>query len=85
MHLVSRMPILLQRPRHSITVVGIERTRKGKRRLLTFDPAYRPPSMMLKPVSEVTSSGYTARRVLWRYRKAEGSLERFDMFETLTV
>nr|POE94282.1 zinc finger with ufm1-specific peptidase domain protein [Quercus suber] len=42
-HRTDRMPIFLQRPRHSITVVGIERMTKGKRRLLVFDPAWRPP------------------------------------------
>jgi len=84
-HKTSHPPIFLQRPNHSITIVGIERLRSGKRRLLTFDPAYRPPSVMLKSHADGDSKGWAAQRALWRYRKVENSLKRFTMFETLTV
>jgi zinc finger-containing ubiquitin peptidase 1 len=75
-------PVFLQRPRHSITVVGIERLRNGKRRLLTFDPGYRPPGVLRKE-SDTSYSQVSARLILWRYRRDETYLKRYQSFEVL--
>lgn len=81
----GRPPIFLQRPNHSLTIVGIERTKSGKRRLLTFDPAWRPPSAITKQLPDSECSGWHARWVLRQYRKSERYLKRYTQFETLTV
>jgi zinc finger-containing ubiquitin peptidase 1 len=75
-------PVFLQRPRHSITVVGIERLRGGKRRLLIFDPGYRPPGALRK-ASDTGYSEVSARLILWRYRRDETYLKRYQSFEAL--
>ncbi|KAK5135879.1 hypothetical protein LTR08_004528 [Meristemomyces frigidus] len=85
MHQTNRPPIFLQRPNHSLTVVGIEKTKSGKRRLLTFDPAWQPPSAMREPLPKEGLSRWSARQLLGRYRKSERYLKRYKQFETLIV
>lgn len=76
-------PIFLQRPRHSITVVGIKRLRNGKRALLTFDPAYQPPSALRKKDLGIDLNQISARLILWRYSRDEAYLKRYRAFEAL--
>lgn len=80
-----RAPIFLQRPQHSVTIVGLERLHSGKRRLLIFDPAWHPPSGMRDEVSRTGGLRWKESLMLRRYRQSERSLKRFDAFETLTV
>jgi hypothetical protein len=84
-HVTSQMPILLQRPRHSVTVVGIERLRSGKRRLLIFDPAWRPPSMDSRTLGETNSLSFKELLALRRYSKSERYLKRFAAFEIVGI
>lgn len=88
-HRTDLPPIFLQRPRHSLTVIGIERLRNGKRRLLVFDPAWRPPKAITKSQQEgqelASCSRWSAYWILKRYRKSERYLRRFEEFETLVV
>ncbi|KAK4496369.1 hypothetical protein PRZ48_012349 [Zasmidium cellare] len=81
----DRIPIFLQRPQHSITIVGIEIGRSGKRRLLVFDPAWNPPSKVRSPLSESDSTGWRGQLLLRRYRKSQRYLGRFKAFETLEI
>lgn len=85
-------PIFLQRPGHSITIVGIERDRtdNNNRRLLCFDPAWQPPSaiqrepttlLQLPPEKSSLSRYWTLKM----YRKSARYLKRYDAFETLVV
>jgi hypothetical protein len=83
-HQTKLPPIFLQRPRHSITIVGVERLRNGKRRLLTFDPGYRPPAIVRKP-SDTSHSLVSAWLILWRYRRGEAYLKRYQSFEMLLL
>jgi zinc finger-containing ubiquitin peptidase 1 len=84
--ITSRPPIFLQRPNHSITIVGFERTISGKRRLLAFDPAWRPPPAMKKDwTGDFVQAGWEAKWVLRQYRKNERYLKRFDAFETVSA
>ncbi|EME44426.1 hypothetical protein DOTSEDRAFT_72042 [Dothistroma septosporum NZE10] len=79
------MPIFLQRPKHSITVVGFERTRSGKRRLLFFDPAWRPPAHIMRPL-DFKLSGMRASLTHRMYRKNQWVLNKsFQAFETLEI
>lgn len=85
-------PIFLQRPGHSITIVGIERDRtdNNNRRLLCFDPAWQPPSAIQRepttllqlPPEKSSLSRYWTLKV---YRKSARYLKRYDAFETLVV
>lgn len=85
LHMTKRPPIFLQRPKHSITIVGIERLRSGKRALLAFDPAYFPPGVMRDPSSDLKFNVWRAKYVLAQYRKTERYLKRYNQFETLAV
>ena len=78
-------PIFLQRPGHSLTIVGIERRKDGSRRLLCFDPAWQPPSMMQQLRLPTTLSSLSRRCILQMYRKKERYLKRYHAFETLVV
>ncbi|KAF2166929.1 hypothetical protein M409DRAFT_66449 [Zasmidium cellare ATCC 36951] len=81
----NRMPIFLQRPQHSITIVGIQKMRSGKRRLLIFDPAWSPPSKVRSPLSESDCRGWKGQLLLRRYRKSQRYFGRFKEFETLEI
>ncbi|TLD23493.1 Serine/threonine-protein kinase [Venturia nashicola] len=43
-------PVYLQRPGHSLTIVGLEIMRDGTRNLLVFDPMYQAPKLMREMV-----------------------------------
>ncbi|CZT20969.1 uncharacterized protein RCC_06830 [Ramularia collo-cygni] len=82
---ISLPPIFLQRPHHSITIVGFERTKSGKRRLLTFDPAWRPPKQMTRPQPSKPHSKWDIYWTMERYRKGKRYLKRYKAFETLVI
>lgn len=86
--LTSRPPIFLQRPKHSVTIVGLEKIKNGKRRLLVFDPAWQPPSIMrqsgLLPTPFVESR-FSRTATLWKYRKSGRYLQRFAAFEMVSL
>jgi hypothetical protein len=78
-------PLFLQRPGHSLMVVGIEILRSGERRLLTFDPQWRPPSVMAEKLRAQECVGLRRTLLLRRYRKSTRYLKRFNSFELLCV
>lgn len=81
----DRPPIFLQRPDHSITIVGLEKLNNAKRRLLVFDPAWNPPSAMRQAEPLELESRLARAAILWRYRKHTRYLRRFAAFETLII
>lgn len=81
----TRPPLFLQRPAHSITIVGIERLRSGKRRLLTFDPQWQPPTAMQHQLAPSECTGWSGQALLWRYRKSTRYLRRYQDFEVLMI
>jgi len=85
--MTGRSPIFLQRPRHSLSIVGLEVAPSGRRRLIVFDPGYSPPdslTMALERADRKVKEG-KGEKVLAFYRRGEGYLRRFDGFETLHV
>ncbi|KAK5114158.1 hypothetical protein LTR62_002728 [Meristemomyces frigidus] len=85
-HITTRPPLFLQRPKHSITIVGIERTVSGKRRLLGFDPAWKPPGVMRKEtLTQDDLTGLKAKWVLKLYRKGGRYLRKWKQFEMVCV
>lgn len=76
-------PIFLQRPHHSMTIIGIEVNRDGRRNLLIFDPAYRTTYAM----AELLVAGELVRRshaLLKPYRKGRREVVMYKSFETLS-
>ena len=78
----TKAPIFLQRPQHSLTVVGIARNKNGSRRLLVFDPAYRPP-WILNLLCPHKKFPFFDRYVLYQYQRDERYLKRYHSFEIL--
>ncbi|KAI5360288.1 putative peptidase C78, ubiquitin modifier-specific peptidase 1/ 2 [Septoria linicola] len=79
-------PLFLQRPGHSMTIVGFEKDIKGRRRLLVFDPAWSPPSVVRPSSGQVgTSSNWSRHWALKMYRKDERYLKRHQAFELLEL
>lgn len=77
-------PIFLQRPGHSLTIVGVERRWSGTQNLLVFDPAWRPPTMIERDFDEKLSA-WRRRYLLRMYRKSQRYLRKYKSFETLMV
>lgn len=84
-YLTEKLPIFLQRPGHSLTIVGSIKLRSGKRKLLTFDPAWQPPSLMRMPLSGDQHRDWRLKWLLKQYTKSERYLKRYSAFETLTI
>lgn len=80
----SLTPIYLQRPRHSLTIVGIERRHDGSRSLLVFDPGYDPPQDIIRAIGTDTGIKHP-KSVLNTYRKSERYLKRYRGFEALQL
>lgn len=80
-------PIYLQRPRHSMTIVGIEKRKGGSRSLLVFDPAYSPSKTMLRRLSLVsaTDSAEPSTSLIKPYRRGKKYLKRYHAFETMRL
>ena len=77
-------PIYLQRPRHSMTIVGIAKRKDGSRNLLVFDPAYYPSRDMTKMASGESDFKYS-KSLIKPYRRGKRYLRRFTAFETLRL
>ncbi|KAK3672373.1 hypothetical protein LTR78_007680 [Recurvomyces mirabilis] len=85
-HITDRPPLFLQRPQHSITIVGIERLASGKRRLFVFDPAWKPPATMRKAqLDDADLKGWRRKYVFGMYRKGERYLRKWNEFEVVSV
>ena len=85
--MTNKPPIFLQRPRHSLTIVGVEVTPSGRRRLIVFDPGYDPPASLTRAIERKDRKVEKGKeeRVLTYYRRGERYLKRFDGFEILHV
>ncbi|PIA93616.1 Zinc finger with UFM1-specific peptidase domain protein [Cercospora beticola] len=79
------MPLFFQRSGHSMTIVGLQKTRSAKRSLLVFDPAWQAPSAILGPEDVNAQSRWKRHRTLKIYRKSERYLKRFSGFEILEI
>ncbi|KAK4690747.1 zinc finger-containing ubiquitin peptidase 1, partial [Lecanoromycetidae sp. Uapishka_2] len=77
-------PVFLQRPGHSMTIVGLLVRRDGSRELLVFDPAYAPCKHMIDFTSAVDTFGYVPK-LSKPYRRGKAYLEKFEAFETLRL
>lgn len=83
-HNVPTPPIYLQRPHHSLTIVGVEVRNDGSRNLLVFDPAYNTTKAMRMAILE--SAGLSRPESLLKpYRRGKKELKRFKAFEILRL
>lgn len=80
-------PIYLQRPHHSMTIVGIEKRKGGFRSLLVFDPAYNPSKevMRLLNLDPIIRDLKLSMSVAKPYRRGKKYLRRYHAFETLRL
>lgn len=79
-HQTTHPPLFLQGPYHSITIIGIELLRNGKRQLLVFDPGWRPLSALGRKPDPSTIG---ARLLLGTHRRGERYLKRYKGYELL--
>lgn len=88
-HKTELPPIYLQRPRHSLTIVGFEIRTDGSRNLLVFDPAFRPSNTMNDAVKRdgrgTVSDDKSLGRLLRPYRHGQQQLQSHSGFETLSL
>jgi hypothetical protein len=90
-HQTNLAPIYLQRPHHSLTIVGFENRTNGSSNLLVFDPAFRLSRDMEKLLrrcqsgTDVTVTPRQARALLKPFRRGRPQLKRYKKFETLAL
>ena len=84
-------PIYFQHAGHSMTIIGLEKSKTGAKNLLVFDPMFKDPSNILKLVGRVNpqklESGVKlvgdADAALKPYRRGNKYLKRYPQFEVL--
>ncbi|KAL7918182.1 cupin-like domain-containing protein [Trichoderma austrokoningii] len=75
-------PIYLQRPSHSVTIVGLEKLKDGHVQLLVFDPEFQSSEAVTNLATKVTRRKQAKiNRLLEPYRRSDTHLERFKEFE----
>lgn len=85
-HRTDLPPIYLQRPRHSLTIVGFEARSDGSSNLLVLDPGWRPSPEVIRVSTAVANGGIIDRNISIRpYRRGKWQLGRFKEFETLSL
>ena len=76
-------PIYLQRPGHSLTIVGLEIHKDGSRNLLVFDPMYVVSKEMRRFRDGATRHPKSVGMLLKMYRRSEKTLDHYCEFETI--
>ncbi|PNP48404.1 hypothetical protein TGAMA5MH_00688 [Trichoderma gamsii] len=77
-------PIYLQRPSHSVTIVGMEKLKDGHVQLLVFDPEFQSSEAVTSLATKATRRRQAKiNRLLEPYRRSDTHLERFKEFEVL--
>jgi zinc finger-containing ubiquitin peptidase 1 len=85
-HRTDFSPIYLQRPRHSLTIVGFEERRDGSSDLLVLDPGLRPSQQMMRAVKAVEDEkGLDTNISLRPHRRGKWQLGWYKEFETLIL
>jgi hypothetical protein len=83
-YVTPRPPIYYQQRGHSMTIVGIERTKDGWQNLLVFDPVFTPsPAIKSLEGRDVLPRGTKPEVLLKAYRRGLGHLGKFGEFELL--
>ncbi|OAA64623.1 DUF1671 domain containing protein [Niveomyces insectorum RCEF 264] len=76
-------PIFWQHPGHSLTIVGIEKTKTGQTNLLVFDPILRNGLSVVRLVGRRHFEHHFPDALLRGYRRGPRYLARFEAFEIL--
>lgn len=85
-HETNLPPIYLQRPRHSLTIVGFETYQNGKSDLLVLDPGLRPsPQVARAAAAAANGTAFDECISLSPYRRGKWDLGGYKQFETLTL
>ena len=75
-------PIYLQRPGHSLTVIGFEIRDDGSADLLVFDPILNT-TPLIKQRGGNTSKASDPSKLLKQYRKDTDYFQKYNQFEVL--
>ncbi|KAH6606315.1 phospholipase [Trichoderma cornu-damae] len=79
-----RPPIYLQRPNHSVTIVGLEKHKGGDVQLLVFDPEFQGSNTVARLCSRANLRRQSkVNKLLEPYRRSATHLGRFKEFELL--
>ncbi|KAI2473768.1 DUF1671-domain-containing protein [Annulohypoxylon bovei var. microspora] len=80
----TRPPLYFQHQGHSMTIIGIERTAKGTRNLLVFDPSHQDPTSVTRYVGrKIDPSRSHPDDMLKLYRRGPKYLAAYQHFEVL--
>ena len=80
--LTQMAPIYLQRPGHSMTIVGMERRTDGERVLLVFDPSY----AVAETLRELGGGRFSKSKIdtlMAPFRQDEAKLARYNEYEIM--
>ncbi|KAF1953161.1 DUF1671-domain-containing protein [Byssothecium circinans] len=77
-------PIYLQKPGHSLTIIGFERRRDGTANLVIFDPSYSTSPAMHRLLGRKNIKTYRPE-VIWAYRRTAKDLRKHATFEILRL
>ncbi|KAL9093310.1 MAG: hypothetical protein Q9165_004051 [Trypethelium subeluteriae] len=78
-------PIYLQRPGHSLTIVGLEVQKDGSKNLLVFDPMYVVSKEMRRLKDGLNRRPQATAPLLRMYRRGMANLSRYRDFETIEL
>ena len=81
-HKTHLPPIYLQRPGHSLTIVGFERRRDGSSNLVVLDPMYSTSPAMHRLIGRKNIKS-PRPEVVHAYRRGSSHLRNFAAFEIL--
>ncbi|TKA68457.1 hypothetical protein B0A55_07719 [Friedmanniomyces simplex] len=79
-HVTQLAPIYFQRLGHSMTIVGLQRSKDGSRELLLFDPSFET-SVAMRALLAGKRSRAHLENLLKPYRRSDQSLARWEEFE----
>ncbi|KAI1410982.1 DUF1671-domain-containing protein [Hypoxylon sp. FL1857] len=79
----AKPPIYFQHHGHSMTIIGIERTVKGTRNLLVFDPSYDDPALVKRHIGGIIPGPNNT--AVEFYRRGPKYLGKYNQFEILLL
>ncbi|CEJ94558.1 hypothetical protein VHEMI10081 [[Torrubiella] hemipterigena] len=84
-HQTELSPIFLQRPGHSLLIIGVEKRDNGHYNLLVFDPDYRYPDNITKLLAKLRISRFSKLRdhITSCYRRSDEHFAKYSEIEIL--
>lgn len=80
----SKAPIFLQRPGHSVTIVGVNQDTQGSRKLIVFDP-HTQPSKGIRKLALGGPLSTKPHKLLKAHQQGETELAKYPAFEIVQL